>query len=156
MVRDKSVSAKELMHQLAGDAAYQAMATERDARIAALAAECATDEAELRAELAAVGYPIASVYDFINPCTGFSGNYSSAYPLLVRHLHVPHHPNIREGIIRALTVQDGGPLVWQALLDEFHSEEGEILKWVLANALSVALPETERGKHPQVLALLDG
>lgn len=154
MIRDRSISAKELMDQLAGDSTYQAMVIDQQARVAGLAEECAADEAELCSALAALGYPVASVYDFINQGTGFSQNYASAYPLLVRHLHVRHHPNIREGIIRALTVQDGGPLVWEALLREFGHENGKILKWVLANALSVALPEAERSRHPQVFELL--
>jgi hypothetical protein len=156
MVRDRSISARGLVDQLVGDLSYQAITAERDARIAVLVAECATDERELCADLAAAGHPVASVYDFINPGADFSGNYSSAYPLLVRHLQVSHHPNIREGIIRALAVPDGGPAVWEALLREFYREEGKILKWVLASALSVALPKTEHTKHPQVLELLGG
>jgi len=50
----------------------------------------------------------------------FAGPYERAYPLLVRHLRVKHHPRVREGIIRALTVKDGDELVWKALLEELH------------------------------------
>ena len=70
--------------------------------------------------------------------------------MLVRHLQVPHHPRVREGIIRALTVRDGGEAVWQALLYEFQRETDTGLRWVLANALKVAMPYRKRVKFPEI------
>ena len=70
--------------------------------------------------------------------------------MLTRHLKIPHHPRVREGIIRALTVRDGGELVWQALLHEFQRETDAGLRWVLANALKVAMPYRKRVKYPEI------
>ena len=59
---------------------------------------------------------------------------------------------MREGIIRALTVRDGGPEVSAALFREFVSETDPLLKWVLSNALRIAMPLRERRKHPEIAA----
>ena len=78
--------------------------------------------------------------------------YERAYPLLVRHLRIRHHPRVREGIVRALTVKDGGEPVWSALLQELHGELDPEMKWVLANALKTAMPYKLRRKHPEIAA----
>jgi hypothetical protein len=114
------------------------------------------DEAELVREIRGLGYNIESVYDLVNNAPHpvlvhrFIGPYECAYPVLVKHLRISHHPRIREGIVRALTVRDGGPLVQQALLQEFESESDAELKWLLANALRVAVPYRERKKRPDI------
>jgi hypothetical protein len=79
-----------------------------------------------------------------------------AYPLLGEHLGVQHHPKVREGIIRALTVKDGGPEVSAALFRAFTSENDPGLKRVLANALRVAMPLRERRRHPEIAACYKG
>ena len=70
--------------------------------------------------------------------------------MLVRHLRLPHHPIVKEGIIRALTVRDGGEAVWQPLYQEFTRETNKNLRWVLANALKVAMPYRKRVKIPEI------
>lgn len=70
--------------------------------------------------------------------------------MLIRHLQIPHHPRVREGVIRALTVRDGGDAVWQALLQEFNRETNNGLRWVLANALKIAMPYRKRVKIPEI------
>lgn len=70
--------------------------------------------------------------------------------MLVRHLQLPHHPRVREGIIRALTVRDGGELVWQALYSEFTTETDKEMRGVLANALRVAMPYGKRARIPGI------
>ena len=124
--------------------------------------ECTEEDAQLAREAEKLGYKIRSVYDFVNntpdpflPRT-FIGSYERAYPMLVRHLTLPHHPRVREGIIRALTVKDGGQLVSDALLDQFTIEKDSILRWVLANALRTAMPLKQRKRHPEIAGVLNG
>jgi hypothetical protein len=154
--RRKRITAAELMEQLAHDPEYQAGIAERDAKIEAFLQEFAGEEALISAEAAALGYKIESVWDFVNNDPHpflprpFTGAYEKAYPLLVRHLRLPHHSRVREGIIRALTVRDGGELVSDALLHEFHAEKDPELKWVLANALITAMPYHRRRKFPEI------
>jgi hypothetical protein len=65
-----------------------------------------------------------------------------------------HHEQVREVIIRALTVKDGGEPVWSALFEEFKSESNAELKWVFANALRTAMPYKLRRQHPEIAAVL--
>jgi hypothetical protein len=150
------MTAQELLDSLATDSAYQEIRAKKDAELAALVAQFADEERMIAGEAKALGYTIHSVWDFVNnnwhPVLKrrFIGPYDLAYPMLVRHLQVPHHPRVREGIIRALTVRDGGEAVWQALLYEFQRETDTGLRWVLANALKVAMPYRKRVKFPEI------
>lgn len=116
----------------------------------------AQDEQTLVAEANALGYHIESVWDFVNnahhPVLGsrFTGPYERAYPLLIEHLQASHHPRVREGIIRALTVKDGGEPVWSSLYRAFTQETDNLQRWTLANALTVAMPPRQRAQHPAI------
>ena len=160
MKRRKSITAGELMAQLNGDPEYLARIAEQDRQIAKFVAEVAEEEDRIAREAAKLGYEISSVWDFVNNAPHhflprpFVGSYERAYPMLVRHLRLPHHPRIREGIIRSLTVKDGGQLVSAALYHEFITEKDSGLKWVLANALRSAMPLKERKQHPEIAKVL--
>lgn len=104
------------------------------------------DEADLIADLRQVGFKIRSVYDFEN----MAKPYPRAYPVLVRHLSLPHDRPTREGIVKALAVKDAWPVVGQALLDAFRTERDPFIRWVLANTLRTVLPWRERQKYPEV------
>jgi hypothetical protein len=143
---------------LSKDPTYLAMRAKQEADLAAFVATFADEEALISGEAAALGYRITSVWDFVNNRPHaiinfpFTGPYDRAYPLLVRHLGIKHHPRVREGIVRALTVKDGGELVWKALLQELREESDPEMKWVLANALKTAMPYRQRQKHPEIAA----
>ena len=152
----KRITAAELAAKLAVDPAYQARVRERDAELGRRAAECAADERLMVAEIRRLGYDIDSVWDLVNNAPHavlkrrFVGPYPRAYPVLVRHLSVDHTPAVREGVIRALTVRDGGVLVEAALLAEFEREQRPPLRWVLANALRIAMPYSKRRRRPEI------
>ena len=105
-----------------------------------------TTDGLLVAELQESGIEVKSVYDLVNT----SQPYSSAYPILVRHLKLSHDRATREGIIRALTVKDAGPIAEAVLFAEFQVERDPILKWVLANALQTVMPYKKRKKFPEI------
>lgn len=154
--KSKPMTAQELLDSLANDSAYLEMSAKKDAELAAFSAQFANEERIISREAKALGYAVRSVWDFVNNDwhsvleRRFIGPYDLAYPMLTRHLKIPHHPRVREGIIRALTARDGGELVWQALLHEFQREKDTGLRWVLANALKVAMPYRERIKYPDI------
>ena len=158
----KGITADVLIARLSNDPAYQARITERDERLRAWHAEYADEDAQLAAEAGRLGYDITTVWDFVDSRPTpferprFQGPYDHAYPMLVRHLTLPHHPRVREGIIRALAVKDGGPLVSDALYREFTVETDPGLRWVLANALRVAMPLKERKRHPEIATVYRG
>ncbi len=146
------------MAALSNDPDYVARRAALEADRAAILAAFADEEALISGEVAAAGYRIRSVWDFVNnnphPVIDFpySGPYERAYPILVRHLRARHHPRVREGIIRALTVRDGGAMVWEALLLELQLGTDLDMRWLLANALKVAMPYKLRRKHPEIAA----
>ena len=156
MTPRKATTALELMHALAADPAHQELMARKRAELAAYAAEFADEEKAIAAEAKALGYAISSVWDLVNNAPHpildrpFVGPYDRAYPMLVRHLQLPHHHRVREGVIRALTVRDGGEAVWRALYHEFTHETDKNLRWVLANALKIVMPYRKRVKIPEI------
>jgi hypothetical protein len=153
-------TAAELAANLSTDREYGARVTERDRKIAARVAEYASEDAIVAREAAELGYAISSVWDFVNNAPHpflarkFVGPYERAYPMLIRHLSLPHHPRVREGIIRALSVRDGGKNLANHLLKAFVSEPDSNLKWVLANALRIAMPYNQRRRYPEIAATI--
>lgn len=149
--------AKDVIAELEADPQYIRQRARRDVQLADREAKLAEDEWELVAEIRSVGYSVDSVYDLVNSAPHrvlsrrFVGVYPDAYKTLAAHLSKPHHPIIREGIIRALTVADGGMLVEEALLNAFLSETDAYLRWVLANALMIAMPPHRRRKYPEIV-----
>ena len=156
----KRITAGEVMAQLESDPEYVKQRALRDARTSILEQECRTDEALLVRKVRAIGYDIDSVWDLVNNAPHphlsrrFVGPYSGAYSTLLKHLEQPHHPRIREGIVRALTVKDGGPQVEEALLSAFRKELDASLRLVLSNALRVAMPYSRRRRLPEIKAVL--
>jgi len=155
-MRKKRVTAGELMRQLEANPEWVAKRAERERKLEELSKVARSDEVMMVAEMRRLGYDIDSVWDLVNSTPHpnlvrrFVGPYERAYPILMRHLDVPHHAAVREGIIRALTVKDGGRTVEAALLREFERETDPMLMWVLANALRTAMPYHRRRKHPAI------
>jgi hypothetical protein len=152
------VTAADLLAELSRDPEYQARRKARDETIAHRRAVRAADERALVSEIQALGYGVTTVSDLVNNVPHsflprpFVGPYERAYPTLARHLRVPHERAVRESIIRALTIRDGGSLVEEALLGSFRTETDPGLRWVLANALRVAMPYRRRRRHPEIAA----
>ena len=154
------ITAAELMARLATDPGYQARTAARDAALAQASAKSAADERLLVGEIRRAGYDVDSVWDLVNNTPHpflprrFVGPYPRAYPILIRHLGVAHEPAVREGVIRALTVRDGGLEVERALFEQFEVEERQSLRWALANALKVAMPYSRRRRCPAIAAAI--
>lgn len=159
--RKGPITAKELIDELESDPEWVAKRDVRQAERARRAAERARHERKLVCEIREIGYEIDSVWDLVNNTPHpilerkFTGPYERAYSILIRHLKLPYVPKIREGIIRALTVRDGGPELEAALLDELNNEQAPDLRWVLGNALRTAMPYRRRRKHPEIKDALD-
>ena len=149
------MKAKELLAQLSKNPEYQALREKQERERAKSEAVIRSDEAGLVAELHDLGYRIVSVWDFVNNnnrydfLRKFNGRFDSAYPVLVKHLSMDHHPRVREGIIRALTDKDANSAASKALLHEFESETDPELRWILANALRTVLTRAQKRRHPE-------
>lgn len=99
-----------------------------------LAAECATAEAALVAELRAVGLDVGSVRDLVTKRTP----YPEAMPILLAHLPRPYPANVRDGIARALGVREARP-AWATLARLFRDERDERVRDGIAVALAAAV-----------------
>ncbi|HEX6574014.1 MAG TPA: hypothetical protein VF042_03510 [Gemmatimonadaceae bacterium] len=156
----KRKTAAEFLSELESDSDWTNQRAIRERSVNERAATHAADERELVAEIRDAGYDIDSVYDLVNNephpvlARRFIGPYPAAYSSLIRHLSIPHLPAIREGIVRALTVKDGGSEVEAALLAAFAGETDPHLRFVLANALRTAMPYQRRKKYPEIGAAL--
>lgn len=150
------ITAEELQRQLDVNPEYKKMMLEKDEKMRIFKAELDKDEEELVKEIKQKGLDIDSVWDLVNNVkhsfldNKFTGRYKDAYGILVDHLNKPHHPRIREGIIRALTEKDARDIAKDKLLDNFYKETDKNLKWVLANALTTILTQTEKKRNPDI------
>ena len=144
------------MKRLESDPEYQERIRKKNAELKPIWDARKKDEEELVKEIRECGYSIESVYDLVNNAphpvleNKFIGPYERAYPILLKHLDLPHERIIREGIIRSLTVKDGGLEVEEALLRHFQEEQHPETKWCLANALKVAMPYHRRRQRPEI------
>ena len=105
-MKSKPVSAADLMSRLQSDPEWVRENTKREVRRKAAAEqrrqELRPEEMPILAELAAVGTKVDSIWDIVNA----KWPYPAAIPVLAAHLQRTHHPVLRDGIARALTVPE--------------------------------------------------
>jgi len=150
------ITAEELNRQLQANPDYQKMMQEKEEKMRIFNAELAKDEEELVKEINQKGVNVESVWDLVNNVkhpfldNKFTGEYSEVYSILVNHLDKQHHPSIKEGIIRALTEKDARDVAKDKLLEHFYKEIDKNMRWVLSNALTTMLTQTEKNKNPLI------
>jgi hypothetical protein len=136
------MTAEALMALLEADPEWVRQRDERDARhaaeVARLHAEVEPEAAPFRREIAAeAGLSIGSVWDMVK----MAAPYPKAIPVLLRHLRSSRHPIQREGIARALTVQEAEGIASGPILEELKRETNHHVRWAMANTLTiVAVP----------------
>ncbi|WP_339688349.1 hypothetical protein [Gimesia maris] len=154
-LRGGLMKASDLLKQLKNDSEFQGIMKNKEQKQKAHQKILEEDEKALVKELNELGYGIASIWDFVNNKNRHKflrsdiGDYSSAYPILVKHLYEEHLPEIREGIIRSLTEKNANSVASEALLDAFYKEKDSKMKWVVANALRTVLNRSQKRKHPE-------
>lgn len=102
----------------------------------------------LLADLAAVGEPVADLWDLVNSPV----RRPAAVPVLLdwlRHLDdrvaEPGRERLREGIVRALTVPDARPVAAPELIAQFRAvadPTGFGVRWAIGNALAVVADDS--------------
>lgn len=154
--KKNNITSAELMSQLSSDPEFLAQKAEKDLTLQTFEKACKEDESELVTSLKNLGLEVSSVWDLVNNIPHkhlereFTGSYEIAYPLLVAHLKLPHHPRVREGIIRALTEKNAKDIASAVLLDELSKETDQSLRWVIANALLSMLSISEIESYPEI------
>ena len=97
-----------------------------------------TDSEKVNNSLLEVGIEVDSVYDLVNT----SMSYPEAIHPLIEHLKNIQDVNIKEGIIRALTVKEAKGIANNPLFEEYN-KTNEIansgIRWVIGNAFTVII-----------------
>lgn len=143
----ESMTAAELMAELANDAAYQKKISEKERARAQAESQLRDEEAELVKELRGTGMqmhldripgeeyvgPPRSISDLVNT----ESRYPEAIPILVKHLSKDYSRPIKQSIIRALATPDARGIAFGKLAELFRStKDGESeMKWLLGAAI---------------------
>jgi hypothetical protein len=132
MMKRNQTTAADLLSQLESDPRWKARNDARESERRHAEALIAEDERGLVAELCDKGAPVRSVYDYVNN----NGAPLAAVPVLVSHLEKPHHPPVREGIIRSLSVSHARDAALKPLTDAYARSNEASERWLIANALA--------------------
>jgi hypothetical protein len=115
-------------------------------------------------DLARAGFQVELVSDLFNK----SINYKNAIPILLHWLPRVDNLDVKESIVRALSVSWAKPAAARALVEEFRKvkyESNTGIKWTIANALSVVaddsvfseivdlVQDSQNGKAREMLAV---
>jgi len=102
------------------------------------------DDQRVTEALSFAGLKVSSIFDLVNT----KDSYENAIPVLLTLLPTLHDPVIKEGVVRALAIKEARNTAVLPLIEEFKKidpdDEGEqMLKWAIANALSVIARDSE-------------
>lgn len=142
-----SMTAAQFLAQQAENQDYQQkMAKKERARLSKMK-RLGQEETELVKDLNVVGIQVDSVWDLVNS----TNTYEAAIPVLLKHLDKKYSAEIREGLVRALTIPEARGVVDTKLLEMFKSEEDKSFRWIIGNALATVASKKNEG---QILGLL--
>lgn len=142
----KAMTAEEGMAILNADPEWVAARRAEEEELQARIAESLRIEAPLRADLAAVGVNVESVWDLVNTSTP----YPKALPILLDHLQRDYPPGIADGIARALAVPPAR-FAWNVIVDLYRKAPENRAKGGLAAALAAMVDDA---LWPELLELI--
>lgn len=131
MKKKEWITAEEYFAERAKDPEYVERERKREEELKRLEEEYDRAEKPLVQDLEAAGFPVRSVYDFVNTTQSYRG----ALPILLDHLQRPYPAAIREGIARALAVPEAR-LAWPVLARLYRDEANAQVKGGLAVAVA--------------------
>lgn len=136
--------ANTFMAELAADPEYQARAAFREAEHERRVARIREESAPVVQDLVRAGFDVEFVEDLYEQ----DQDYSAAVPVLLRWLPQVESRDVKEGIIRALSIEYARPAAARPLVDELRrmlpgrGQEADDMRWVVANALDVVADDT--------------
>lgn len=139
-MKKKGKTAAELLAELARDPEHGARQREQEERRRRLAEAYREAAAPLLAGLAAAGFDLASVGALRRP----GREYQGAVPILLEWLPRIGNADVREDIVRSLSVPFAKPAAARALVAEFRRTtpaEGA-LQWAIGNGLEVVADDS--------------
>jgi hypothetical protein len=96
---------------------------------------------ELTDELLTTGIKIESIWDLVNT----KEKYPKAIPFLLKHLQKKYSDDVKQGIIRALTVKEAKGQAVPLLIKEYLKtpKEKEDFRWTIGNAVWATITKNE-------------
>ncbi len=137
---ERPVTAGEVMQQLERDPQYVARRKQADAQWQQAVKKNKLAAEPVIADLKVVGFSVESLDELRR-----SGvRYKAAIPVLLKWLPVVENTDIKEAIVRALSVPWAKPTAVQPLIVEFQtaSESASGLKWTIGNALAIVADDS--------------
>ena len=134
------------MAELQHDPIYLERRAAREREAAARGAAVAADEVGLLAELRSAGVQLQSVWGFV----GDTRTPPLAVPILLAHLLQPHHPALREGIIRSLAYSHLRDAALPQLKELFVHATDQDERWLIANSLAAMASLRELSDLPGI------
>jgi HEAT repeat protein len=104
-------------------------------------AENRNSAAPIVADLVKAGFPIQSIADLFDKGL----DYHAAVPILLDWLPRVSNRDVKEDIVRALSVKWAKPHAARALISEFHRAQdtsGDDIRWAIGNALEVVADDS--------------
>ena len=138
-----SMTARAAVSRMKNDADYQRRKDELDKSRAAAAFRHSSICTPILTELSDNGF----VYDSLDDLRKRGGRYGGAVPILLKWLKRVDDYDVKESIVRTLTVPWAKPEAAPALISEFRkitddAAKSQSLKWAIANGLVVVADET--------------
>jgi HEAT repeats len=137
MTRDRSKSppksAAELMAELQKDPEYVARMRQREQQQRSNVENYSRIAEPILKELGARGYRVNTIGELVQG----KAEYRSAVPILLHWLPRITDPQVKEDIVRTLSVPWAKPTAAPGLIDEFRKADNAELRWAIANGLAV-------------------
>jgi hypothetical protein len=131
------ITAEELTKQLANDPEYQQRVKERDERLKKLRDSRILDEAPVVADLKAVGIFV----DAPSELCQWTEDYSRAYPVLLKHLRLPHEDYIQGWLARPFARKNARQDYWPEIVKLFRETPADKSRDNMKQGLAIALCE---------------
>jgi len=137
----KLITAAELVTQLEQNPEFSRRREEREKQRQQVIEINRQASLPILVELAWAGFSLNSISDLYSERL----NYRDAIPILLRWLPRVDNLDVKEAIVRALSVPWAKPSAASALIEEFrkaNDPRGASIKWAIANALSIVADDS--------------
>jgi len=135
---DPPKSAAELMAELQNDPSYVARMKQQERERGSNVENYSRIAEPVLKELATAGYRVSTISELVQTKT----EYRSAVPILLRWLPRISDQQVKNDIVRTLSVPWARPAAAPVLIDEFQKVDDAQLKWSIANGLAVVADDT--------------
>ena len=140
----KKITASQFQEERKDDAEFQEMLKKKEKERLLKEKILDEDAKNITLELHKAGFPVDSVWDFVNT----SHDYEEAIPILIKHLSYNYMERNKEGIVRALAVKKAKGKANAVLIEEYSKTppERHYYRWAIGNTLNYIVTKDDIDK----------